>query len=481
MIKLHKLVFVRLTLRLRLSGQTLVGDIVELRVLSKFAQTILRGFIPFSVLMLLSVAPARAQTLEQALSTLVNDHPQVKSAVKVVASSREEISKAAAAFLPTVNVTSDYGPEQIDNPAERAQADGKIWSRSKQSASLSVTQNLFEGFGATSATRTARLNKLVSESTLETTSQNTMMEGISAYIDVLRQIQLVELAAQNEETIQIQLNLEDERVQKGSGIAVDVLQAKSRLQLAKERRVRFEGDLENAFSRYTQVFNIAPDIDKMVEPIPKADLLPDSLGAAVDIALAENPQVLNSDRQVAVARERKRTVRAELYPRVDFVSTWNYEKHAGGTLGTRRDASFILQANWDLFTGLTSRANIAQASFDYSASRDIYEFAVRKVIEGARISWQNLHTARERLKQLENAVNIASEVFDSRKKLRAAGKETVINVLDAESEITNARINFATASFAERESVYALLLSMGRMVMGELESSAQGAGDTLPR
>ena len=45
-----------------------------------------------------------------------------------------------------------------------------------------------------------------------------------------RQNQLVELATQNEETIQIQLNLEDERVLKGSGIAIDVLQAKSRLQ-----------------------------------------------------------------------------------------------------------------------------------------------------------------------------------------------------------------------------------------------------------
>ena len=39
----------------------------------------------------------------------------------------------------------------------------------------------------------------------------------------------------NETNIQNQLNLEDERVQRGSGIAVDVLQAKSRLQLAKER------------------------------------------------------------------------------------------------------------------------------------------------------------------------------------------------------------------------------------------------------
>ena len=453
-----------------------------MKALRKTGQSIQVGAAVFGFAAILATSSATAQTIEQALSSLVENHPQVKSAVKAVASSREDIGNASAGFLPTVNVTSDYGPENIDNPTSRSsQEGGKEWQRSKHTTTLTVTQNLFQGFSDTSATRTARLNKLISESTLETTSQNTMMEGVSAFIDVLRQVQLVELAAQNEETIQIQLNLEDERVQKGSGIAVDVLQAKSRLQLAKERRVRFEGDLENSFSRYTQVFNKAPDLDKLVEPVPKADLIPDSMESAIDIALSENPQVLNSDRQVAVARELKRSARSDLYPSLDFVSTFNYEKHNGGTLGTRRDASFILQANWDLFTGLTSRRNIAKASFDYSASRDNYEFAVRKVIEGARIAWQNLHTSRERLIQLENAVNIASEVFESRKKLRAAGKETVINVLDAESEITNARINFATASFNEREAVYALLLAMGRMVYSELASSTQGAGDTLPR
>jgi len=140
-----------------------------------------------------------------------------------------------------------------------------------------------------------------------------------------------------------------------------------------------------------------------------------------------------------------------------------------------------LQANWDLFTGLTSRANIAQASYDYSASQDDYEFMVRKVNEGTRIAWQNLKTSRKRLDQLENAVNIASEVFDSRKKLRAAGKDTVVNVLDAKSEIVNARINLTRASFKEREAIYALLLAMGRLDHREIANLAQGAGDTLPR
>ena len=422
-----------------------------------------------------------AQTIEQMLSTLTNSHPQVRSAIKSVASSKQEIKKAAAGFLPTINLASDFGPETIDSPTTRSSNDGKKWQRSKQTTTLTVTQNLFQGFQDTAATRTARLNKLISETTLEKTSQDIMMAGITTFIDVLRQTQLVELATQNEETIQIQLNLEDERVQTGSGIAVDVLQAKSRLQIAKERRLRFQGEMRNAFTRYSQVFNQAPDIESIVVPTPTADVIPNSLEDAIGIALSENPQIKNKGQQIAVARERKRAAKSDLFPSFDFISKFNYEKHNTGTIGTRRDASFLLQANWNLFTGLTSRANIAQASYNYSASQDDYEFIVRKVNENTRIAWQNLNTSRERLNQLENAVNIASEVFDSRTKLRAAGKDTVINVLDAKSEIINARINLAKASFNEREAIYALLLAMGRLDYREIANAAQGAGDTLPR
>ena len=452
-----------------------------MKVLKEKLQVIRVGAAVGTFVSFLFSSFSHAQTIEQMLSTLTLNHPQVRSAIKSVASSKQEIKKAASGFLPTVNIASDFGPETIDSPTTRSANDGKKWQRSKQTTTLTVTQNLFQGFEDTAATRTARLNKLISETTLKKTSQDIMMAGASVFIDVLRQTQLLELATQNEETIQIQLNLEDERVQTGSGIAVDLLQAKSRLQLAKERRVRFEGDMKNSITRYIQVFNEAPDIEKIIEPMPTADLIPNSLEAATRIALSENPQIRNKDQQIAVARERKRSARSDLFPSLDFVSKFNYEKHNNGTIGTRRDASFLLQANWNLFTGLTSRANIAQASYDYAASQDDYEFMVRKVNESTRIAWQNLNTSRERLNQLENAVNIASEVFDSRQKLRAAGKDTVINVLDAKSEIINARINLTRASFEEREAIYALLLAMGRLDHREIASADQGAGDTLPR
>ena len=429
---------------------------------------------------LVAVPPARAQSLEEELARLVAEHPQIRAAVKSVATNREEVRKAAASYYPTVNLAGEFGQQYIDSPTERADPVHKPSSRTKETSTLTVTENLFDGFTTESSARSANLNRLVSEATLASTKQNTLMEGVSAYVDVMRQLQLVDLASQNEETIQIQLNLEDERVQQGSGIAVDVLQAKSRLQLAKERRVRFDGNLENAFTRFSQVFNHPPALDRLVEPVPAADLIPDSLESAIDVAIIENPQVLNSSRQIEVAREGLRQARAEYMPSIDLVGTANFEKDNEAVIGVRRDYSVLLTANWDLFTGFTARANTAQASFQLSASHDTYDYTVRKVIEQVRLSWQALQTARQRLDLLENAVNIASEVFESRKALRASGRETVINVLDAESEITNAQINYASALFDEREAVYRLLLSMGRLNLPSIGNVPEGGGDTLP-
>lgn len=424
---------------------------------------------------------ASAKSLEEALSDLVQYHPQIEAGRKSIGSADEGINESRSGYYPSVSVDGAVGPSQIDNPTTRGRkADNSPQVRTKKTAGLTITQNLFDGFATSSGVKTARLNKEIADISLENTLQNVVFEGINSYIDVLRQKRLVELSQASEDTILVQLNLEDERVQRGSGIAVDVLQAKSRLQIAKERRVNFEGALEDAVSRYQQVFNEAPDIDAMMDPAPPIELLPVSLDEAIDIALTENPAVYNANANIEVARERRRTVRSEYMPTFDLVGEANFEEDDDTTIGVRRDFSLTLEANWELFNGFSTRASAAQAAFDYGASKDNYDFVVRKVEEQTRLSWQALLTVRERVELLENAVNIASEVFDARQKLREAGKETVINVLDAESEIFNAQINYSAASYDERVAVYQLLLAMGHLNAQNLDLPvAMDAGDPM--
>jgi len=414
-----------------------------------------------SVTTLATPVMTHAQPLENALSRLLIEHPQIREAQKNFQAERIGVDVAKSGFFPTVNITSETGPERIDTPTTRAA--GKTSQERKTTTSLTVTQNLFDGFSSSSGVRSAQINAEISRLTLEGTLQGTLFSGVSAYINVLRQKRLLELARENESRIQTQLNLEDERVQRGSGVAVDVLQAKSRLQLAKERRVSIEGDLQDSISRFIQVFDYAPDIEQMQDPNPPVEALPISLELGIETGIAENPATRNAAATIEVAREQQRTEKSALYPSVDLVGEANYEDNNNATVGIRRDMSVVLRAEWDVFTGFSTRNQIKQSAFEYRSSKDNQIFVRRQVEEQVRVAWQALITSRERLQLLENAVNIAAEVFESRKKLREAGKETVINVLDSENEVNNAQVNYTSAAYDERLAAYQLLQAIGRL------------------
>ena len=405
-----------------------------------------------------------ANPIETELKYLLDSHPKIREAEKTLESRGASIREVKSQYFPRVSISGEMGPQTVDSASERAANNGEPWSGFKNIAGLNVTQSVFDGFRTSSQVRSATLNREIAQITLEGTRQNTLFEGIRAYVDVLRQRRLVEMAHENERTIHRQLNLEDERVRRGSGVTVDVLQAKSRLQIAKERRVGYEGALSNAISRYEQVFGHAPQLADMIDPAPPAEVIPSSLDRALEIALVENPALVGGAATVEIARERRTQTMGSLLPTLDVIGSANYERQNNTVEGIRRDYSVALAANWELFSGGLTMAQAEKNTFDYRASMDNYEFTTTKVIEQTRIAWQSLVTSLERKELLGNAVNIAAEVFDSRKKLRDAGKETVINVLDAENEVNNAQINYTTASYDQRVAIYQLLLAMGRLM-----------------
>jgi outer membrane protein, adhesin transport system len=409
----------------------------------------------------------RAQALEAELTTLLREHPEIRARQRSVEAAQEGVHVAYAGFLPTFDVFGETGPQYIDSPVLRSEGGGS-WTSVADRAGAQLTQNLFDGFATPSKVKSARLNVEVAEFALTATKQNILFEGISSYVEVLRQNQLVGLARDSERTIMRQLNLEDERVQRGAGIAVDVLQAKSRLQVAKERRIGFEGGLADAMARYIQVFGHPPEVAAMTEPTPPVALLPGSMKVALDTTQTENPAVDASLATVAVADERKRLARSDYYPKLDVVARANRENDSDLVRGTRTDMSVVLAATWNLFNGFATEAGVNQAAAEYKAARQNHQIVTRKVEEATRLAWHEWTTSQQRVELLQNAVAIALEVFEARHKLREAGRETVINVLDAENEVYNARIGLVIAEGNVRLAQYRLLQGMGRLGPAEL-------------
>lgn len=422
----------------------------------------LTGGFAIASLMMLAGTQAGGAPLSEELQGLLAEHPRIEAGKNSVSASDEAVNKSFSGFLPTINLTSDAGYEHVNSPARRA-SPGDPYDRGRQVVSVVASQLLYDGGQTSSLHNAAKLQKTGSEYELSATQQTVLFEGISAYLNVLRQQELLRLSRTNEDNIKRQLNLEDERVRRGSGIAVDVLQAKTRLQLAKERRIAVEGALKAAIATYEQVYGHAPETGRMTVPHAPINELPKSVSELVDIAVKEHPSIRSATVQSQVVAEQRDAVDGEYLPRITLEAASNYENNKNTVIGERRDYTVLVKANWNLYNGGGTSASAAKAAYDYAGSQNNAVYVRRKVEEQARVAWETLRTSRERVSLLQNAVNIASEVLDARRKLREAGKETALNVLDAENEVYGAAINLAAATYDARTAAFQTLLAMGRL------------------
>ncbi len=408
------------------------------------------------------VAPASAASLNDELVFLLTQHPRIKSAQRDLLGSDQGVRGAVAGYYPQLSVDANYGEEYTDSPSRRLQGQqpSRLW---RDTRGMTISQSIFDGFRREANVEGARINRVLSTLSLETTRQSLSFEGARTYIDVLRYARLVELAFNNESTVQRQLSLEDERVQRGAGISVDVLQAKARLQTAKERRVQFEGSLREAVARYMQLFGHEPSPGIMEDPVLDDGALPKTKEEAIKRALTESPQIAFSGRQIDFQETRRDAAAADYFPRIDVIARGVKEDNIDGVVGERTQWSVLVQGRWQIFNGFQTQAAVAEASYRAAASRDNMLAVTREVSQEVETAWNELMTARERVDLLENAVALAAEVFDSRRRLRDTGRETALNVLDAENELYNARINLVGATFDARRSAYRVLQGVGAL------------------
>ncbi|MDX1738696.1 MAG: TolC family protein [Alphaproteobacteria bacterium] len=423
---------------------------------------LLRSALTISCGLSVLASVAHAQNLNDDLLDLVKTHPLIVSQREELKSLGYSVDESEAAFLPRLSLYGDSGAEHVDNPSRRSSGlDSSRLRRDK--VTLTLTQNLFNGYADVNNVKSSEANYRATEYLLKDTIRQEMLRGIIAYIDVLKFAKMVKLSKDRELTIMEQLQLENERVERGSGIAVDVLEAKSRLRKAKEKTVANVQKLEAAEASYERAFGRLPNAAEMDDVMPPKDLLPFTLDEAISLALGNRGTILSSKEFSRGLEHVKEATKSEYYPSVDLVSSYDYEDNVSATRGIARTGSIIVQANWELFSGFATDSRVAAAAEMENSVKNSVRNERRKAEEEVKKAWSELERGQERYDLLVSAVDIAEEVFDSRKRLQDAGKETTINVLDAESQVYDSHISLIEMDYVSRAAVYKVLAAAGML------------------
>ncbi len=88
---------------------------------------------------------ARAETLEQALSGLLQSSDRVAAAQLNLQANTEGIDEALSAYYPKAAITGDAGYEYTDSPSLRDDGDDYL-STDREGVALTVTQNIWDGW-----------------------------------------------------------------------------------------------------------------------------------------------------------------------------------------------------------------------------------------------------------------------------------------------------------------------------------------------
>lgn len=408
------------------------------------------------------------------IERMLETSPRVLAAVQELEAARYDVGAAETAFLPALSFRADIGPERQDTPtSRRITGDSSGSDLTRKTADLTVSQLLYDGSHTSANLAAARIIERLASLNLQLTMQNLLFDAASAYLNVLRQVELLALAKGNMDVIQIQMGLEDARVARGSGIAVDALLGKARLQLATERVVVFEGALAEARTHYLQVFGWSPNVTLMARPKLPEELVPDTLDEVVSATLEQNLALAIAADEVLVASQNRRMAAANRRPRVDLMAGYHIEEDLASVRGRGDSYSLLLTLSWDFFSGFSNPSRVSAAAARHEQLKMTARDVRRRVTEEATLAFESLHTKRRRVEMLTNASTIAEEVFEARARLREAGTETALNVLDARSEMFRTRIALAQATFDSEVALIKLLLSSGLL-------DTEGLGAAMP-
>ena len=435
------------------------NDVKTLRV-GAFGRWGLEAALCVAIVATAGVGAARAASLEDAVRSAVNTNPDIGVVAKDRLAVDQELQQGKALYYPSLDgaVTMGY-----DDTVQKAGAlPGSTGTLFKQDNSLILSQTLFDGFFAASEVQrqTARVDSAALR--VVATSEAVGLDATQAYLDVLREQELVALAEDNQKTHERYLEDMKARLRGGTGSMADVRQAESRLARAIATVAEEKGKEQDAETSYIKSVGEAPD--SLSKPGSVEDQLPATVDMAVAMAIESSPpvQVANADIQVSQAELRQS--RSDFYPTVKLQLCELWNRNDSGVAGHNHDEQALVVMNWNIFRGGGTVAKNEEFVQRLAESREVLGQTERKAEQETRLSWSALQSARDRHTAIATQVKANEKVRDAYTQQFNLGQRSLLDVLDSENELFVSRGDLVAAEYIQLFAGYRMLAVEGQLL-----------------
>ena len=417
-------------------------------------------------------APLRADTLQEALTKAYLDNPTLAAAQANLRATDENVPIQRAQGLPGVDATATY-TEFLKKSTNSFTSPDRILQIGPE---LSVP--LYAGGAIKNSVRAAKERVDAGQADLRATESALFSRVVAAYMDVLRGQALTSLAANQIEVLSVNLRATSDRFEIGDVTRTDVAQSQARLALAQSDFRDAQAFLINARETYIALVGDAP---QDLQPPPPLPGLPTEVETAVAIALADNPDLIAAKELAAAAGFDTEVAGSGRLPTLSVFAGGGYTDYfgtlGGGAVGISQSettANAGVRVTIPIFQGGLPAARQRQAQARETAALEQVIAAERDVIAQVRAAWSSWQASLAVIESSQVAVAAAALSLEGVRAENSIGNRTILEVLNAEQELLNARVQLVTARRNAYVAGFSLLAAMGHAEARDLGLLSEG-------
>ena len=424
------------------------------------------GIATFAGLAMGLGAAAHAESLADALATAYQNNPTLLAQRATLRATDEGVSQAISGWRPTIQAVGSAGwqksPSLIDQLSGTGAGAQILHPLSNR---VSVNQPIFRGFRTSNSVKEANSQVMAGRATLDATEQDVFVKTVQAYVDVIRDLAILELDTNNVTVLQRQLDATKDQFRVGELTRTDVAQAEARLSQAQSERIRAQANLIASRASYKSVVGNMPG---SLDPVPPLPGLPPTEDEAMAVALQNNPTLEAAVYSEEASRHAIDVAKGALLPSVDISAQ---RTDSRGTyrpgLSSYQD-SVTAQITIPLFQSGAEYSRVRQAKETNSRDRMQIEAARRQVTQTVTDAWNTLRAARSVIESSKEAVRANEIALDGVRQEASVGSRTTLDVLNAEQELLNSRTTLVTAEHDEYVASYQLMSAVGQLTAEKL-------------
>jgi len=393
-------------------------------------------------------------TLEEAIQLAYNNNQALQTSLLQLEQAESALDEQQAALLPTISTTAGLDSSQSASGINQTTIDGNI----------GIAYDVLTGGGRRASIRAAELQVDVSALAVEAQQEQLRLVTANLYYALQESIEQIRINQAFVDEADRNLRDSELRQEVGVGTRFDVLRAEVQLANAQQSLVQSQFNEDIARRDISRLLNLPPTAGLQTTSVEQAEDWPLDLEASILLAFQNRSELEQQLLQADISEEQRKIALAAVRPQVSLSAQYGFlsvidTNTVQSTLqeGDIKDTFAIgLNFNWTLFNGGASRAAARQqevsaliAEEQFSETLDQIRFDVEQAFFNIQANDANIATSNSAVVQAEAALELANLRLQ-------AGVGTQLDVLTAQSELTQAQVNNVAAILGYNRALVAI-------------------------